>query len=158
MKQKRSPWNSYETFGFRSQARVVVALLAWNRTALTTVLLAPVCNSCLGPEGKESNWPISQRHLQNERTDGKAGLEPPHASSCFHQPSKPIPRYFRNNEMYTTRTQENDSKLKWIQCRWATNEQKRIQLSSSQWNETNLNAKQVNNGTRQIPFIKTHCL
>lgn len=42
--------------------------------------------------------------------------------------------------------------------KWATNEHKRIQLSSSQWNETNLNARRVNKGTRHIPLIKTHCL
>lgn len=118
MKQKRSPWNSYETFGFSSQARVVVALLAWNTTASKTVVLASVWNSCLGPEGKESNRPISQRHLQNERTDGKAGLEPPRAGSCFPQPSKPIPPQLSKQWMYTTTTQDNYSKFRWTQCRW----------------------------------------
>lgn len=56
----------------------------------------------------------------------------------LHQPSKPIPRSFRNNEMYTKTTQDNYSKFRRQQCRWqvghkGTQKDTAVKLSGTKW-------------------------
>lgn len=98
--------------------------------------------------------------MRENRWKSKPRQNHPVLAAVFPNPQSQSPRSFRNNECTLPRHRTIIASLGEHSAgdKWATNKHKRIQLSSSQWNETNLNARRVNKGTRQIPFIKTHCL